>query len=571
MAETSWPSTVTDASDTLCTTARIREAGKRIIARPMSLPARIGRFQILERIGEGAMGVVYRGRDDSLDRDVALKVMLARAAGPEDEERFLREARAVARLQHPNIVTIYELGEHEGSPFIAMEFLEGVDLQRAITGGMRPNPRATLPIVLQLLAGLGHAHENGIVHRDVKPSNLFLPRGRPAKIMDFGVARLGGATTSSGLIVGTPNYMSPEQVSAGNVDGRSDLFSAGLILYELVTGEKAFQGDSVVSLMYKIAHEDPDLRLIPRGAKWDRLRAVLTRAFFKDAVRRYPTAAAMAADLTLALQDLGGPLDDTAASDKGMLRRTSYTAPGATRTAGGSAPSASAARPGPPPAAAPAPPSVPVAAEVPTHRAGPRAAVLAVALLAVIAAGMAVRLVWPRGGSGRATPAPSATSPGGGGSLVSGGARLSSPSVAPPSAPPARPRPSPMPATPASAPPRAVVSAPPLSPAPEATRVGGGSSATAQLDRASDLYERGRYAAALAEAKAVLGREPGNREAKSLVEDIEADMAVAARLKQAQEAMRRGDREEALAQVRAGLAVKNNDGRLLSLFKELTQ
>ncbi len=506
----------------------------------MNLPPRIGRFRVLERVGEGAMGVVYRGRDDSLDRDVALKVMLAKAAGPEDEERFLREARAVARLQHPNIITIYELGEHDGSPFIAMELLEGVDLQRAIAGGMRPNPRATLPIVLQLLAGLGHAHENGIVHRDVKPSNLFLPRGRPAKIMDFGVARLGGATTSSGLIVGTPNYMSPEQVSGGTVDGRSDLFSAGLILYELVTGEKAFQGDSVVSLMYKIAHEDPDVRLIPRGAKWDRLRAVLTRAFFKDAVRRYPTAAAMSADLALALQDLGGALDDAAASDKGMLRRTSYTAPVAARTAGASAPITSDARPDPPPAA-PGPPSGPPAAAGPPRSSWPRPAVLGVALLAA------------------------------GGSLVSGGARLSSPSVAPPSAAPPRPRPSPTAMAPVSAPPRVVVSAPaPFAPT-DPPRVAAGSSATAQLDRAGDLYERGRYAAALAEAKAVLGREPGNREAKSLVEDIEADMAVAARLKQAQEAMRRGDREEALAQVRAGLAVKSNDGRLLSLFKELTQ
>jgi serine/threonine-protein kinase len=388
--------------------------------------------------------------------------------------------------------------------------------------------------------------------------------------MDFGVARLGGATTSSGVIVGTPNYMSPEQVSGGNVDGRSDVFSAGLILYELVTGEKAFQGDSVVSLMYKIAHEDPDLRLIPRGAKWDRLRAVLTRAFFKDAVRRYPTAAAMSADLALALQDLGGALDDTAASDKGMLRRTSYTAPVAARPADPSAPITSEGRPDPQPAAPP-PPSGSPAAALPPRSSWPRPAVLGVALLVAVAAGMVVLLVWPRGGSGRPTPAPSLAPRGDGGSLVSRGARLSSPSLAPPSEAPPRPRPSPTAMAPASAPPRVVVSAPAPSATADPTRVAAGSSATAQLDRASDLYERGRYAAALAEAKAVLGREPGNREAKSLVEDIEADMAVAARLKQAQEAMRRGDREEALAQVRAGLAVKNNDGRLLSLFKELTQ
>jgi eukaryotic-like serine/threonine-protein kinase len=528
----------------------------------MDIPPQIGRFRVTGRVGEGAMGVVLRGRDEALDRDVALKVMRAKVADAEDKERFLREARAVARLQHPNIITVYELGEHEGSPFIAMELLEGVDLQRAIEGGMRPNPRATLPIVLQLLAGLGHAHEHAIVHRDVKPSNLFLPRGRPAKIMDFGVARLGGTTSTSGLIVGTPNYMSPEQVTAAAVDGRSDLFSAGLILYELVTGEKAFQGDSVVALMYKIAHEDPDLSLIPRGAKWDRLRAVLTRAFFKDAVRRYPTAAAMSADLALALQDLGGSLDAAAASDKGMLRRTAST----------SAPLAGEERPPMPPPATPAPaPSSGSAAAAVTRRPAWRMpAVIGVAVLAATAVTMVALLFWPRDESGRPTPAPSARPRDGGGSLVSGGARLASPAPPPsPEAPPdRRPTPTPSRATPA---PRVVASVPVPMATAAGERVTGAPPAGARLDRANDLYEKGRYAAALAEAQAVLRAEPGNREAKSLVEDIEADIAVSSRLKQAQDAMRRGDREEALAQVRAGLAVKSNDGRLLGLFKELTQ
>ena len=202
-----------------------------------------------------------------LDRDVAVKVMSKGLADADSRARFLREARAAARLQHPNIVVIYELGEHEGAPFMVLELLEGVDLQRAIDGGIRPDPRATLPVVLQLLAGLGHAHEHGIVHRDVKPSNVFLPSGRPAKIMDFGVARLTGlGTTTTGVVVGTPNYMSPEQASAGELDGRSDLFSAGLILYELVTGEKAYKADSLVAILYKILNEAPDLSLIPRGA-----------------------------------------------------------------------------------------------------------------------------------------------------------------------------------------------------------------------------------------------------------------------------------------------------------------
>ncbi len=215
----------------------------------MGVPERIGRYQILGELGQGAMGTVYRGRDETLDRDVAVKVMSKGLADADARARFLREARAAARLQHPNIVVIYELGEHEGAPFMVLELLEGVDLQRAIDSGIRPDPRATLPVVLQLLAGLGHAHEHGIVHRDVKPSNVFLPFGRPAKIMDFGVARLAGlGTTTTGVVVGTPNYMSPEQVSAGEIDGRSDLFSAGLILYELVTGEKAFKADSIVSM-----------------------------------------------------------------------------------------------------------------------------------------------------------------------------------------------------------------------------------------------------------------------------------------------------------------------------------
>jgi serine/threonine-protein kinase len=288
----------------------------------MGVPERIGRYQVLGELGQGAMGTVYRGRDEGLDRDVAVKVMSKGMADADARARFLREARAAARLQHPNIVVIYELGEHEGAPFMALELLEGVDLQRGIDAGVRPDPRATLPVVLQLLAGLGHAHEHGIVHRDVKPSNVFLPLGRPAKIMDFGVARLAGlGTTTAGVVVGTPNYMSPEQASAGEIDGRSDLFSAGLILYELVTGEKAYQADSLVAILYKILHEPPDLSLIPEGRQWERLRAVLSRALARKADDRYPDARAMSAELALALSDLGGTLDWTAPADQALLVR----------------------------------------------------------------------------------------------------------------------------------------------------------------------------------------------------------------------------------------------------------
>ena len=191
----------------------------------MSVPPQIGRYRILGELGRGAMGTVYRGRDEALERDVAIKVMSVKGADADARARFSKEGRAAARLQHPNIVTIYELGEHQGAPYMALELLEGMDLQQAIEAGFRPDPRVTLPIVLQALAGLGHAHEHGIVHRDVKPSNVFLPRGRPAKIMDFGIARLADGPTTRKMLVGTPNYMSPEQVRAGDLDGRSDLFS----------------------------------------------------------------------------------------------------------------------------------------------------------------------------------------------------------------------------------------------------------------------------------------------------------------------------------------------------------
>src|SRR5687768_15944033 len=199
-----------------------------------AMPMRIGRYRVLGELGRGAMGVVYRGLDETLDREVALKVLsAAHATDREARARFLREGRAAGRLQHPNIVTIFELGEHEGDPFMAMELLDGRDLQQAIREGLRPDPRATLPIVLQVLAGLGHAHEHGIVHRDIKPSNVFLPRGLSAKITDFGIARLtttnvGTAMTGTGMVVGTPHYMSPEQVKGARVDARSDLFSTAL-------------------------------------------------------------------------------------------------------------------------------------------------------------------------------------------------------------------------------------------------------------------------------------------------------------------------------------------------------
>jgi serine/threonine-protein kinase len=512
----------------------------------VSLPERIGRYRILGLLGQGAMGTVYRGRDEALERDVAVKVMSLGQADSEARTRFQREAKAAARLQHPNIITIYELGEHMGSPFMALELLEGLDLQRAIEAGIKPDPKLTLPVVLQVLAGLGHAHEAGIVHRDVKPSNVFLPRGRPAKVMDFGVARLAGGTTTAGSVVGTPNYMSPEQAMGGQVDGRSDLFSVGLILYELVTGEKAYRGDTVVALIFKIAHEDADLTLLPRGPQWDRLRKVLARALARKREERYPDARGMAAELAEALGDLGGSGDWTVASDLGLIVRR--PAPGADRAAEPAVlvPSGSSAPPLPP--ATPASGRLRVAGVL--------------GALSLVVLGLAGYVAWRRAPAAP-PPAPTSLAP-------------LSPAATPVATPTTTPAPRARPTSAAPLPPSgSAESPPPLAasvPAEAETTVPPGPApAEARLDRANDFMERGRYNLALAEARAVLVRDPDNAEAKALAGDAEAAIVIEACVRNARAALNAGDREGALAEVRKGLAVNPSEGRLLALFREATQ
>jgi serine/threonine-protein kinase len=392
----------------------------------------------------------------------------------------------------------------------------------------------TLPIVLQLLAGLGHAHEHGIVHRDVKPSNVFLPRGRPAKIMDFGVARLGEGSAASG-IVGTPNYMSPEQVTGARLDGRSDLFSAGLILYELVTGEKAYQGDSVVALVYKIAHEDPDLSLLPRGGIWGQLRKVLAGALARDPEMRYPDAGHMQDELALALRDLGGKSDWTTASDRGLAFRSKVAPP------------------------EPEPLIHSARADDPAPR-GLRAglAVAAVVAVAVLVAGGVIR--------GRSSRSPVSSAP-----ATTLAASAPPTPLAPATVSTARPA-TPSPATTHASVPSAPAStrpAPREMPTPAATEAP--IPADGRVDRANDLLEQGRFAAALAEARAVLRRDADNAEAKMIAAEAEAATVVETRIRNAREALKRGNRDAALAEVRAGLAVSSNDARLLALFRELTQ
>jgi len=544
------------------------------IIRAMAFSPRIGRYRLTGELGHGAMGTVYRAVDETLDREVALKVMSAGAADPEARARFAREAKAAARLTHPNIVVVYELGEHQGAPYMALELLEGTDLQHAIEEGIRPDPRATLPLVLQLLAGLGHAHEHGIVHRDVKPSNVFLPLHRPAKVMDFGVARLAGhGTTTAGTIVGTPNYMSPEQVAgSGELDGRSDLFSTGLILYELVTGERAIDADSVVAAMYKIAHETPDLARIPSSPSWGRLRAVLERSLARDREARYPTAAAMSAELALALVDLGGTPDLGAAADQALLVRRRAVATGAasivTPAAPAPTPAASAVEPRSAAhverRAMPRPPALrPASPPEPTRSLAWLAAVpvaLALAAGAFFLArdgGLAAR--------GTAAPTPTAAAP-----TPTAGAPSAAapPSLAP--APSLTPAPVRVPSGEAGPPvaggePAADATAPASPPQPA------GRGPEARIARGRELLERGRYPEALAEARAVLDEAPTHPGAQALAQEAEAGLVVEECLKNARAALKEGDRDRALAELRRGFFVRKNDPRLLALHREVVQ
>ncbi len=269
---------------------------------------KIGKYDILGEIGQGAMGVVYRARDPHLDRLVALKAMHGGAlADPESKERFLREARSVARLQHPNVITVYELGEVGGVPFIAMEYLVGETLADAIARDRFPSIADKLRVVEQLCAGLAYAHANGVIHRDVKPANVILLPDRTAKLLDFGIARLEGGTfaTRTGIVLGTPNYMAPEQFTDDAVDHRVDLWAVGVILYELLTGKRPFDGTSVPTLIYRIVHTDvPEVD--PGLGVPAAVGEILARALRKQPEERYPDLAVMGEAVRRAASAGGG-------------------------------------------------------------------------------------------------------------------------------------------------------------------------------------------------------------------------------------------------------------------------
>jgi serine/threonine protein kinase len=264
-------------------------------------PTKIGRYEVIERVGRGGMGAVYLGRDTVLEREVAIKVMSADFAADETSRpRFYREARAAAKLQHRNIVTIFEFGEEDDTPFIVMEFLRGQDLAKRL----RAEPPLTLEqkidIIAELCTGLHFAHEQGVIHRDVKPANIWLVPDGSVKLLDFGIAKFSSSTmTRQGSVLGSISYMPPEQINGLEVDGRADVFSAGVVLFELLTGKKPFAGESPTAVLARIMDDEPvRVEDLPPDLPKPLVAAVL-KALQKDREKRYRHAADFGADLRL--------------------------------------------------------------------------------------------------------------------------------------------------------------------------------------------------------------------------------------------------------------------------------
>src|SRR5437868_302899 len=260
---------------------------------------KIGKYDVTDKLGEGGMGVVYKGIDPGIGRPVAIKMMTGGfAENPDLLKRFQREAQSAGTLQHPNIVIIYELGTHDGNPYMAMEFIAGESLEAIVSSHRRMSLVDKLEIMIQILNGLQYAHEHGIVHRDIKPGNIMVLKDGTVKIVDFGIARISdNSMTKTGQIVGTINYMSPEQFNGHVVDGRSDIFSAGVLLYEFLTGVLPFDGAETPSVILKILNEPPPPLKNHMQNYPPELEEVINRALAKDREERYASAEDFAFDL----------------------------------------------------------------------------------------------------------------------------------------------------------------------------------------------------------------------------------------------------------------------------------
>lgn len=262
---------------------------------------RLGRYLLQEILGEGAMGMVYRAHDPLLERDVAIKTIrleITRAERDDFEQRFLREAKSAGKLSHPGIVTVYDAGEVSNIAYIAMEYLQGQDLRELIRNEQRLAPDQIADIAAQIADALEYAHQHGVIHRDVKPGNIMvLPDGK-VKLMDFGIARMQtSGMTQTGMMLGTPKYMSPELIVGAETDGRTDIYSLGVVLYQMLTGSAPFESNTISTTLYRIMH-DPAPHPSTLGIRVSPgFEHILNRALAKKPEKRYAHAAEMATDL----------------------------------------------------------------------------------------------------------------------------------------------------------------------------------------------------------------------------------------------------------------------------------
>ena len=281
---------------------------------PLQTATRLGPYEILAPIGAGGMGEVYRARDTRLNRDVALKILPELLATDADRlRRFKLEAQSTGALNHPNVLVIYDIGTYENVPYLVSELLQGESLKERLNQGKLGVNRA-VDYGRQIAAGLAAAHAKGITHRDIKPDNLFVTRDGRVKILDFGIAKLAGSqvsgqtatmalNTSAGTVMGTAAYMSPEQARGQAVDHRSDIFSFGCVLYEMLTGVRPFHGDTAADMMSSILREEPDLNKIPSPV----LQRIVAHCLEKSPEQRFQSAQDIAFDLEAITQQDSGP------------------------------------------------------------------------------------------------------------------------------------------------------------------------------------------------------------------------------------------------------------------------
>lgn len=266
----------------------------------------LGRYEVVGELGQGAMGVVYKARDPLIDREVAIKTInlsLAMEEREEYEARFYQEARAAGRLSHPNIVTVYDVGRNDEVAYIAMEYLQGRELRDILNETPLLPVEEVLQIVTQVALGLAYAHDHDVVHRDIKPSNVMILHDGHVKITDFGIARMASSAvrTQTGMVLGSPKYMSPEQVMGKAIDRRSDIFSLGVMLYEMLTGQAPFVGENVNAIMYQTLNTIPAPPSGANPAVPDMLDYIIAKTLAKDVDARYQNASELADDLKACL------------------------------------------------------------------------------------------------------------------------------------------------------------------------------------------------------------------------------------------------------------------------------